>query len=329
MKWIITRAECLVQSLEIGYDNKNYMFIIKMKRKRGDDGTLKILPVPVPSMAHPPPPNHVLPKHEFTMGLIAPKGAGKTTTMCNLLHFYRNFFHTIIIISPTIHSDEKWDWVKKQKLLVENIPLIQWIKKEEQKRLYQHGTEIVQKPPQGSQFANAERKKEAFTGLIPEKSFYTEYNEDSLRDLMEEQMSLIKALKAAGQTKFLANRILLICDDLVGSALFSNRKDNYFKGFNTRHRHYSTSCLMVSQGYKEIPKTIRTNWTCLLVYEIANDKEIEVIYEENTMGLKRDDWIEMYEYATREEFSFLFMDAKKPKNLRCMINFEKVLLIGD
>ncbi len=35
---------------------------------------LKILPVPVPpGYDHPEPPNDVLPKHEFTMGLIAPK----------------------------------------------------------------------------------------------------------------------------------------------------------------------------------------------------------------------------------------------------------------
>ncbi len=299
-----------------------------MKRKRDHEASLKILPVPVPTDAHPPPPNDILPKHEFTMGLIAPKGAGKTTTMCNLLWFYREFFHTILIFSPTIHSDEKWDWVKKQKLLVENVELKDWIKKEEMRREREVGKKIVAPPPVGSQFSSI-KKKEAFTGKIPEKCFFTEYDEGVLEELMEEQMGLVKVLKAHGQTKYLANRILIIFDDLVGSKLFSNRSDNYFKGFNTRHRHYSTSCLMVSQGYKEIPKTIRTNWTCLAVYEIANDKEVEVIYEENTMGQKRENWLEMYNYATSEDYSFLFMNAQKPKTLRCMKNFEKVLFFGD
>jgi hypothetical protein len=32
---------------------------------------LKVLPVPVPKIDHPEPPNEVLPKHEFTIGLIA------------------------------------------------------------------------------------------------------------------------------------------------------------------------------------------------------------------------------------------------------------------
>jgi hypothetical protein len=36
---------------------------------------LKVLPVPVPpGYEHPEPPNDVLMKHEFTIGLIAPKG---------------------------------------------------------------------------------------------------------------------------------------------------------------------------------------------------------------------------------------------------------------
>ncbi len=82
---------------------------------------------------------------------------------------------------------------------------------------------------------------------------------------------------------------------------------------------------MVSQGYKEIPKTVRTNFTCGIYFEIANDKEVLVIYEENTMGLKKDDWLEMFKYATKEDFSFLYINSKKPRRLRCMKNFDKVL----
>ena len=82
---------------------------------------------------------------------------------------------------------------------------------------------------------------------------------------------------------------------------------------------------MVSQGYKEIPKTIRTNWTALILFEIANDKEVQVIYEENTMGMKYKDWIEMYEHAITEPYSFMYMNAKKPKHLRIMKRFDKYM----
>ena len=51
---------------------------------------LIVKPIPTPSgYMHPKPAYDQLPTHEFTMGLIAPKGAGKTTVICNLLNFYR------------------------------------------------------------------------------------------------------------------------------------------------------------------------------------------------------------------------------------------------
>lgn len=302
------------------------------KRKRNNDhyAPLKILPVPVSKIDHPPPPNQILPKHEFTMGLIAPKGAGKTTTMCNLLHFYRGYFHTILIFSPTIHADEKWKWVKQQNLLVENVALKRWIKKEEQKRRNLMHDKVVQNPPLGIDLTKIDtNEKEEFDGLIPEECFFDEYDEMSLKAICDEQMAMVETLEKHGQTKHMANRILMIFDDLVGSDLFSLNRKNFFKGFNTRHRHYSASLLMVSQGYKEIPKTVRTNWTCLLIYEIANDKEIEVIWEENTMGLKHDPWVELYQHAVAEDYSFLYLNSHKPKGLRCMKNFEKILFYNS
>lgn len=66
---------------------------------------LEVKPIPVPKgYVHPPPKYEQLPTHEFTMGIIAPKGAGKTTMICNMLGFYKNYFHSILVFSPTIDS---------------------------------------------------------------------------------------------------------------------------------------------------------------------------------------------------------------------------------
>lgn len=85
---------------------------------------------------------------------------------------------------------------------------------------------------------------------------------------------------------------------------------------------------MVTQAYKEIPKTVRTNYSCLIVFEIPNEKEIEVIFEENPNYLKRDEWMEMYEYATDGDHDFLFINYQKPKRLRLMKNFDQVIFKG-
>ena len=286
---------------------------------------LTIKPVPVPrGYNHPAPPNDVLPKHEFTMGLIAPKGAGKTTVVINLLDFYKGYFHTILVFSPTIDSDEKWDYAKGRKLLGENKALKAWIKEQKSKKEKSEG--LVDRAVELPEFPG---EAEAFTGYIPEENFYSEYSDDSFKEIMDEQMEMIRTLKRAGAPKYLANRILIVFDDLVGSTLFSGTRGSYFKGVNTRHRHYSASFLMISQGYKEIPKTIRTNWTALIVFEIGNEQEVKVIYEEYAMGLSWKDWEEVYRYATEDDHSFLFINFQKPKRLRMMKNFEEVLFVEN
>lgn len=287
---------------------------------------LIVKPIPVPhEYKHPPPSSDVLPTHEFTLGLIAPKGAGKTTTIINLLKFYKDYFHTILIFSPTVESDEKWDWAKEQKLVIENKPLQKWI--QEMAKEKHSDNKVVDKPALDTALEGLVQSRDDFTGKILEEHFFTNYDDETFRDIMEEQLSVIKLLKKYDQPKYLANRILVIFDDLVGSSLFSGKKQSYFKGVNTRHRHYSASFIMVSQGYKEIPKTIRTNWTALIVFEIGNEKEVEVIYEEWPMGLKRDDWMELYHYATKDDHSFLYINFQKPKRLRMMKNFDQYLFV--
>lgn len=165
-------------------------------------------------------------------------------------------------------------------------------------------------------------KIEEHTPEIGEDNFYEDYNDEEFQSLMKEQDDMIAFLKKHDYPKFLADRILIIFDDLVGSDLF---KSKFFKGFNTRHRHYSVSCIMVTQSYKEIAKTIRTQWSGLLAYEIGNDQEVFVIYEEYSMGLNFKEWLEVYRHCTGEDYSFMFINFQKPKKERIMKNFQEVV----
>lgn len=227
-------------------------------------------------------------------------------------------------------TDDKWDWVKQERLLAENKPLDKWIADMERKRRNRGMGEVVAPPPLSADSAiSLQRivgdKRKVFDGKIPDGCFFVDYSESDLRGIMAEQRAVIDLLKEHKQSKFLANRILFIFDDLVGSSLFNNARDNPFKMLNTNHRHYSASVLMVSQAYKELPKTIRTQFSCLVAFEIPNEREVEVIYEENPMSLKRDAWKQMYDYAVEGDHSFLFVNYQKPKRLRLMRNFEDVL----
>lgn len=168
-----------------------------------------------------------------------------------------------------------------------------------------------------------------FDGHIPEDCFYEDYIESDLKDLMDQQQVAIKVLKSHGFSKHVANRICFVFDDLVGSTLFTNARENVLKRLNIRHRHYSASIIMIVQAYKEIPKTIRTNFSCLILFEIFSDAELDVIYDEFPMGLKKPQWLEMYHYAVSGDHGFLFYDMQKKKSLRIMKNFDQVLFFKD
>jgi hypothetical protein len=295
---------------------------VHMKRSR----PLEVVAVPTPKGSdHEPAPHGqgLLPVHEFTMGLIAPKGKGKTTTIINLLEFYRGYFHKVFILSPTVKSDVKWKFAQRLKVLVENKPLKNWLRQMSDKRA---SDSIVQPLSLDKRFDSL-LDDDKFQPEIPESCFF-HGNEvvAEIRKLLDKNKEVVDLLDEHGKMKTLADRILIIADDQVGSDLFVGPLKKYFVGANTRHRHHSASIVMVSQGYKEIPKTIRTGWTCLLIYKIGNMKELEVIYEEFPMDLGWDEWYELYREATNEKHDFLFIDMYGPEEYKMRKGFDKALL---
>ena len=296
--------------------------------------TVKEVPVSLDAQ-HPPSPHNVLPYHEFSMGLIAPKGSGKTTLLINLLAYYAKYFHKIYIFSPTVRNDEKWDWVKRQDLLIENKPLAKWFKnfKEDQGENpivgKPRGGDALAGPVETAMMAAKNSDGEKFDGKIPEDCFMYEYDEADLARILHDQQLIVEFLHDHGVTKHLADRTLLIFDDLVGSTLFSNARANTFKRVNTNHRHSSFSLMMVSQAFKEIPKTVRTNFSALIIFEIFSEAEIQCIHDEYPMGLKKDQWEQVYRYAVAGDHSFMYYNMQKPRTQRIMRNFDKVLFFKE
>jgi hypothetical protein len=172
-------------------------------------------------------------------------------------------------------------------------------------------------------------KSDLFDGKIPAECFFHEFDPASLDELIGEQQRMIDKLQENKAPKHVAHRMLWIFDDMVVSGLFSNARQNTFKKLNTNHRHLSSSILEVSQAYKEIPKTVRCNFTCLILFEIYNDKELECIYEEYPMGLSKNSWYEAFKYCTSDPFSFMYYNIMRPKDYRVMKNFDEYIVNKD
>jgi hypothetical protein len=124
------------------------------------------------------------------------------------------------------------------------------------------------------------------------------------------------------------DRSLWVFDDMVGSGLFTNKRNNAFKRLSVRRRHYYSSVIGVTQAYKEIPRTARTNTNSLILFRIDSDEELKMIYQEYPMGLKIKDWLKIVDYCTREPYSFvLFNMQASDLNCRIIRNFDEPLSI--
>lgn len=284
---------------------------------------LSIREIPVdPKSLHPPPPrgDDYMPVHEFTMGVIAPKGSGKTNTIIDMLRIYAGYFHNIYVFSPSVKTDEKWRYAKTMKVRIENKPLKAWVVKMNEMH---ENEDPVQPLPGGKEFDGL--ADTVFTEEIPEECFFDVNDFGEFTKILEKKKKIIEALYDKDQFKTLADRDLFIIDDAVGSPFFTGKRLDFFKNVNTRHRHYSASFIMATQGYKEIPKTVRTNWTCLMVYAIGNQREVFVIFEEFPVGRDWDEWFSMYRTAVKEQYDFLFLDMYGAKDKRVRKNFNVLL----
>lgn len=143
---------------------------------------------------------------------------------------------------------------------------------------------------------------------------------------LQKQDEIINILGEKGYSKHVADRILIICDDQAGLFRGGNN-NNPIVNYVIKHRHVSTSCIIVTQAYKAVPKTIRTNCNSLILFEIPNLSELHAIYEENPEGLNEKEWTKVYKYATKDPYSFMYINNHFKKGERIYKNFDHKILI--
>ena len=60
--------------------------------------------------------------------------------------------------------------------------------------------------------------------------------------------------------------------------------------------------------------------------KIGNKKELKSIAEEKSGNLDYKDFLKMYNYCTREPYSFMTIDARPPSTIPFKKNFDELLI---
>lgn len=111
-----------------------------------------------------------------------------------------------------------------------------------------------------------------------------------------------------------AKKVLVIYDDTIGDNRIINSPE-FLISF-IRGRHFCVSCIVMTQSYTKVPRSVRLQATAVMVFPSFRS-EIERLYDEHgPYQLSKREWYEMVQMAMQkspdEQYPFFFIDSTKP-----------------
>jgi hypothetical protein len=154
---------------------------------------------------------------------------------------------------------------------------------------------------------------------LDEEHVFKDFDETAIQEIMQDQKDIIKRY---GKTK--APHILLVFDDLIAHMPLS--KQSLLVKLFFSARHWKISLILTTQSYKHTPKAVRLNSSHMMIFK-CNNKEKTQIGEEQVVDIPVFDAV--YEIATKEPYSFLYVDITKQIRERFYVRFEERIILDE
>ena len=166
-------------------------------------------------------------------------------------------------------------------------------------------------------------------GSIDDCPFEELPEDQRLEELSYEILSgVLEEIKDSGE------KVLFIMDDVVNDM----KKEHHLEKLlckvlmNRRHQCGSNGSLSVwitTQVYNKVPAPVRKCVSQLVMYETKNRMELDSLYNEVIVGLKKDEWYQLLNYVWDKKFNFLFLDSTRPFNQMYHKNFNNLHLTTE
>ena len=118
-------------------------------------------------------------------------------------------------------------------------------------------------------------------------------------------------------------KVLIIFDDMIADIMRSEKFKAIVKDLFVRCRKLSISIVFITQSYFKTPKDARLNSTHYIRMKIGNKKELKSIAEENSGHLDFKNFLKIYNYCTREPYSFMMVDTRPTARVTLKKNFNE------
>ena len=118
-------------------------------------------------------------------------------------------------------------------------------------------------------------------------------------------------------------KVLIIFDDMIADIMRSEKFKPIVKELFIRCRKLNISIVFITQSYFRAPKDSRLNSTHYILMNIGNKKELKSIAEENSSHLDFKDFLKIYNYCTKEPYSFMLVDTRPTARVTFKKNFDE------
>ena len=284
-----------------------------MKTIKLNDARLKILSPKASAFQYETGEN--LLKMPFNILLVGRRGSAKSTSACNYLRMLRQDDNCdrILCVSSTFASN---------KALMEDLEI---------------DDEDVFDPDEPKTIDNIldimDNEAEEYENYLKELEIYKQV----MKMIHSDSISILE-IPPEYLLKFASNnyqpptykykhqpRIICFVDDAQSTRLFGNRK---FINLCVRHRHcgmfskdlggaLGLSLLICVQNFSSaqygLPRAVRNNATAVCLFKIYDEKELENVYKSVSGEIDYDEFMQVYDYATKEKYCFLLVDLN-PKD---------------
>lgn len=160
---------------------------------------------------------------------------------------------------------------------------------------------------------------------LPKENVITDFEEEDLNKIIEAQRKLIakKGYNKVAKT----NRMLLIFDDCIAHQKFLRSKS--IIDLTATVRHLLISVVFLIQSYRMVARACRINLRGIAFFQ-SNRNETDVLVEEECPpSLTTKQFRQLVHHATKERYSYLFINKDRPYSERYLLKYDHVLVLAD
>ena len=267
----------------------------------------------------------------FNLLSVASRGSGKTYNIVKLIKHYEDNklldndgkIHPLrtIVISPTLDAN----------LIFNNLKSL-----DEKDKHDKYSDELLQSIV--DEIKRDKEETEAYHKYVEAYKKTSHIRENKLNDFFEKNPEVYEILKTHNfddpdeipPPKHLISPVnIIVLDDLMATGAFTNKKLSSLTNNLIKNRHNGISFAILAQSVKSIPKNIRLNCNVFFIGKFASKKVIlEDLYEEVSNILTPDQFEELYDKATEQQYGALIIDSSH-KTKRFLSGLDTELVFKD